>query len=466
MAIAGNVYLFRANDVPTKNRQNEITSVSGATTPIYDNNGNLTTDENNYRFVYNAWNKVVQVKNSSNVVIVTYGRDALHRHVTDTVGSTVTDRFFSNDWQLLETKTGSNTLTRNVWSPVYVDGLVLRDRDTDANGTLDKRLYSLQDANWNTTALVNTTGTVQERYTYTPFGQVTFRDGSGSTLSASAKDWVFLHQGGERIAAGDYEFRNRVYSPNLGRWLSNDPLGFNAGDQNWYRAVGNNPGNGLDPSGLDEWWFRSDPLYFVPVGDQNLFGDFWKTYVNPKRSQRYLESKIRTNSDGPLTIAHGYGQSFFDDVQQVGPAMLDKVAEDAAEKVAGAIAVGAAGAAAKKLYDARKAVKVAKVTKHVPSGPMAGKRIGHTFDKHGSHNTYELTRQAQGSGHPQGQWLDDIAAEKFIAEHLDELANGAKTINLPKGIGRVIMPNGSFVPATKARLVPSKTGVITAYPTN
>jgi RHS repeat-associated protein len=163
----------------------------------------------------------------------------------------VTDRFFSSDWQLLETKVGFNTITRNVWSPVYVDGLVLRDRDTDANGTLDERLYALQDANWNTTALVNSNGTVQERYTYTPFGQVTFRDGSGSTLSSSAKDWVFLHQGGERIAAGDYEFRNRVYSPTLGRWLSNDPLGFEAGDQNWYRAIGNNPLNFIDPLGLD-----------------------------------------------------------------------------------------------------------------------------------------------------------------------------------------------------------------------
>ena len=136
--------------------------------------------------------------------------------MTDTVGSTVTDRFFSSDWQLLETKVGSNTVTRNVWSPVYVDGLVLRDRDTDANSTLDERLYSLQDANWNTTALVNTSGTIQERYTYTPFGQVTFRDSSGSTLSNSAKDWIFLHQGGEKIAAGDYEFRNRLYSPSLG----------------------------------------------------------------------------------------------------------------------------------------------------------------------------------------------------------------------------------------------------------
>ena len=268
------------------NKQNEITSVSGATTPTYDSNGNLTTDENNYRFVYDAWNRLVQVKNSSNVVIVTYGRDALHRHVTDTVGSTVTDRFFSSDWQVLETKVGSNTVTRNVWSPVYVDGLVLRDRDTDGNGSLDERLYALQDANWNTTGLVNAGGTVQERYTYAPFGQVTFRDGSGSTLSGSAKDWVFLHQGGERIAAGDYEFRNRVYSLSLGRWLTNDPLGFNAGDQNWYRAVGNNPGNGGDPEGLIATFkepvlspigpngmsIEPDQPYFAPSGD--WFGDF------------------------------------------------------------------------------------------------------------------------------------------------------------------------------------------------
>jgi RHS repeat-associated protein len=70
---------------------------------------------------------------------------------------------------------------------------------------------------------------------------------------------VFLHQGGERIAAGDYEFRNRVYSSSLGRWLSNDPLGFEAGDQNWYRAVGNNPGNGGDPWGLD-FYYLVDPV--------------------------------------------------------------------------------------------------------------------------------------------------------------------------------------------------------------
>ena len=232
------------------NRQNEITSVSGATTPTYDNNGNLTKDENDNRFVWDAWNMMVQVRNASNVVIVTMGRDALHRHVTDTEGTSLKDRSFGLEWQLLETKAGSNTVTRLVWSPAYVDALVLRDRDTDSNGTMDERIYPLQDANWNTTALVNTSGTVVERDTYTPFGVVTYWDASGSALSASAKDWVFLHQGGEQVVGGDYEFRNRVYSPTLGRWLSNDPLEFEARDVNIYRYVGNGSGNGLDPLGL------------------------------------------------------------------------------------------------------------------------------------------------------------------------------------------------------------------------
>jgi hypothetical protein len=34
-----------------------------------------------------------------------------------------------------------------VWSPVYVDALVLRDRDTNGDGTLDERLWVVQDAN-------------------------------------------------------------------------------------------------------------------------------------------------------------------------------------------------------------------------------------------------------------------------------------------------------------------------------
>lgn len=110
--------------------------------------------------------------------------------------------------------------------------------------------------------------------------------------------------------------------------------------------------------------------------------------------------------------------------------------------------------------------KAKQIKAYVPQGAMMGKRIGHTFTKHGSHNTNELTLQAKNSGIAQGQWLDDVAAESFIASNLGALKNGAKTIPLTEGLGRVINPDGSHNPAKYARLVPSKSGVITAYPTN
>lgn len=39
--------------------------------------------------------------------------------------------------------------------------------------------------------------------------------------------------------------------PTIGRWLEEDPLGFEAGDANFYRYVGNNPTNAVDPHGTD-----------------------------------------------------------------------------------------------------------------------------------------------------------------------------------------------------------------------
>jgi RHS repeat-associated protein len=44
--------------------------------------------------------------------------------------------------------------------------------------------------------------------------------------------------------------RARHYQPQQGRWMSADPIGFNGGDRNLYRYVGNDSINRLDPSGL------------------------------------------------------------------------------------------------------------------------------------------------------------------------------------------------------------------------
>src|SRR5262249_39380763 len=132
-----------------------------------------------------------------------------------------TDLYFSTAWQVLEERS-AGAVTQYIWSPVYVDALVERDRSTE-------RLYVQQDANFNVTALVDENGNVVERYVYDPYAAVTVRapDPDWTALGGSAYAWVYLHQGGRFDAAsGLYDFRNREYSPTLGRWLQQDPIGY------------------------------------------------------------------------------------------------------------------------------------------------------------------------------------------------------------------------------------------------
>lgn len=242
------------NQSRTANRQNEVTAVGGATTPGYDANGNMTQAETGLRYVYDAWNRLVAVKNAANTTTLeTFGYDGLNRRVTATVSGTTTDLYYSAGWQVIEERVGGNVKVRHVWSPVYVDALVLRDRDTDANGSLDERLWVQQDANWNVTTVVDGTGAVVERYAYDPFGQVTVLDANWATDADGASDvgWVYGHQGLRYDAtAGLYDNRFRWYSPTLGRFTSLDPLGYVAGDQNQYRYIGNAPMATVDPTGL------------------------------------------------------------------------------------------------------------------------------------------------------------------------------------------------------------------------
>src|ERR1700677_474256 len=51
---------------------------------------------------------------------------------------------------------------------------------------------------------------------------------------------------------GLYYARARYYNPQTGQWMSQDPLGFDAGDSNLSRYVNNAPTNATDPSGLQD----------------------------------------------------------------------------------------------------------------------------------------------------------------------------------------------------------------------
>jgi RHS repeat-associated protein len=236
------------------NKQNEITSVSGATTPTFDANGNMTGDETGRQFVYDAWNRMVEVKNSGGTSLKTFEFDGLNRRISETASGTTRDLYYSAQWQVLEERVSGNTERRYVWSPVYVDALVLRDRDTDANGSLDERLYVVQDANFNVVALLDTSGNVVERFTYTPFGVQTVYDANWSVRGGGSA-YSFTH-GFQGMAfdsvAGLNPQRYRWYSPTLGRWVTVDWIRYDAGDVNLYRAMSNNTVVNLDPTGLKD----------------------------------------------------------------------------------------------------------------------------------------------------------------------------------------------------------------------
>jgi len=190
-----------------------------------DNAGNMTTDETGRTFTYDAWNRLIKVSGTTR-----YAYDALGRPIKE--GST--ELYYSKDWQVLEERNSSNApVARYVWSPVYVDAMVLRDRDTNGDGTLDERLFAAYDANYNVTALVNTSGGVVERYLYDPYGRFDVKDASWGTRASSSYAWVYLHQGGRWDAtAAMYSFRSRDYSPTLLRWANEDPIGFAGRDIN------------------------------------------------------------------------------------------------------------------------------------------------------------------------------------------------------------------------------------------
>ncbi|NBT25804.1 MAG: hypothetical protein EBT09_04480, partial [Actinobacteria bacterium] len=75
--------------------------------------------------------------------------------------------------------------------------------------------------------------------------------------------WSHLFQGLKLTdVTGLAYVRHRDYSPTLGRFIERDPIGFEAGDNNWYRFVANGPTIAVDPTGL--WIFAQPAPIFLP----------------------------------------------------------------------------------------------------------------------------------------------------------------------------------------------------------
>jgi RHS repeat-associated protein len=239
------------------NALNQYTNVGGSAVS-YDANGNLKdvsagTGDNDGDWVYHygAENELTYAY----IYFENSDWDAVY-HVYDALGrlvarwndiSQIMARFYYDDqWRLIAEDDGDTNLTaKYVYGP-EIDEPVRMTR----NGT---NYYYHAAALGTVTEITSSTGTLVEQYSYDVYGEPTFRNGSSNLLTGSAIGNRLLFQGRDRDPdTGLYNFRNRYYSPTMGRFLQVDPIGVRGG-MNLYSFGANDPLNQTDPFGLSSY---------------------------------------------------------------------------------------------------------------------------------------------------------------------------------------------------------------------
>lgn len=190
----------------------------------YDANGNLIGDGAN-TYTWDARNRL------GSIIGASFQYDPFGRRQSRTVGSTAT-KFLYDGLNRVQELNGS-TVTANLLTGLNVDEVLTRTDSTGARNFLSDALGS-------TLALTDSTGAVQTQYTFEPFGNTT---GSGQANANPIE-----YTGRENEGNGLYYYRARYYNPTIGRFISEDPMGFRGGI-NVYAYVGNNLLAGSTPSG-------------------------------------------------------------------------------------------------------------------------------------------------------------------------------------------------------------------------
>jgi RHS repeat-associated protein len=102
--------------------------------------------------------------------------------------------------------------------------------------------YYLQDALGSVARVLDQSRNVKNSYSYLSWGEI--------RTQAEQVSNRYTYTGRERDPeGGTLHYRARMYAPDLGRFASEDPLGFGGGSYNLYIYVGNSPCSFTDPTG-------------------------------------------------------------------------------------------------------------------------------------------------------------------------------------------------------------------------
>jgi len=215
---------------------NKLTSTASATYS-YNNNGNMlsrTDGPGTRNFTWDSENRLKQVSLPSGLTI-NYKYDALDRGVQRTTSAGADERFVYDGDNVLLDLNSSLAVTTS-----YLNGLGVDNHLRQTNATTGVS-YFLTDHLGTTTSLTDGSGTVVETLNYDSFG-----NNAGSARTR------YTYTGRERDPdTGLLYYRARFYDPQLGRFISEDPIGL-AGGINYYAYVANSPVNYTDPSGLQQ----------------------------------------------------------------------------------------------------------------------------------------------------------------------------------------------------------------------
>ncbi len=211
---------------------------------IYDEAGNLI-DDGKYRYEYDDRNLVTEVRDSLNdTFVASYAYDALKRRISELRSDGTVTQFIYDGWQEIEEVT-DGTLTASF---IYDDGI---DRPI-AMISNNHAYYYHADMRNNIAAITDENGALVERYSYDPYGAATITDELGQVITESTigNAYRFASRRYDE-ATGLYYYRNRMYAPELGRFLQRDPEWYVDG-MNVYAYVMNNSLNSFDPFGTNK----------------------------------------------------------------------------------------------------------------------------------------------------------------------------------------------------------------------